>query len=58
MVNKYLFEPYNMSSSFYYGKCPDFASSLVTNGEDYEKFLQGVLGYKVRQGQGQGQGQG
>jgi CubicO group peptidase (beta-lactamase class C family) len=48
LVHKYLFEPYNMTSSFYYGKkCPDFAGDLVTNGEDYEAFLQGILNYKV-----------
>eukprot|EP00656_Telonema_subtile_P057366 TRINITY_DN9412_c0_g1_i3.p1 TRINITY_DN9412_c0_g1~~TRINITY_DN9412_c0_g1_i3.p1 ORF type:complete len:182 (-),score=52.81 TRINITY_DN9412_c0_g1_i3:275-820(-) len=35
-----------MTESFYDGKCPDFAGSLVTTGQDYEKFLQGLLTYK------------
>merc|ERR1719387_2596722 len=36
-----------MTDSFYAGKCPDFAGSLVTTGADYEKFLAGLLGYKT-----------
>mmetsp|Transcript_144930 Transcript_144930/g.464471 ORF Transcript_144930/g.464471 Transcript_144930/m.464471 type:complete len:456 (+) Transcript_144930:114-1481(+) len=47
VINKYLLEPYGMTDSFYMGKCPDFGGSLVTTGADYEKFLQGLLGYTV-----------
>jgi len=46
-ARKYLFEPYGMRSSFYSGKCPDFGGSLMTTGADYEKFLHGLLSYKV-----------
>jgi CubicO group peptidase (beta-lactamase class C family) len=47
VVQKYLLKPYNMTNSLYYGKCPDFGGSLVTTGEDYGRFLKGVLSYKV-----------
>jgi len=47
VVRKYLLEPYAMHSSYYAGKCPDFGGSLLTTGEDYEKFLFGVLTYKA-----------
>ena len=45
LVQKYLLDPYNMTESFYDGQCPDFGFSLMTTGSDYQKFLQGVLGY-------------
>jgi len=45
VINKYLLQPYGMDESFYAGKCPDFAGSLVTTGADYEKFLHGLLTY-------------
>merc|ERR1719277_1580203 len=35
-----------MTNSHYMGKCPDFGGSLITTGEDYERFLAGVLSYK------------
>lgn len=46
VISKYLLVPYGMTDSFYEGKCPDFAGSLITTGADYEKFLSGLLGYK------------
>eukprot|EP00657_Telonema_sp_P-1_P012936 TRINITY_DN9858_c0_g1_i1.p1 TRINITY_DN9858_c0_g1~~TRINITY_DN9858_c0_g1_i1.p1 ORF type:complete len:295 (-),score=84.92 TRINITY_DN9858_c0_g1_i1:139-1023(-) len=45
IISKYLLLPYNMSSSYYDGKCPDFAGSLMTTADDYERFLHGVLTY-------------
>lgn len=48
VVKKYLLEPFNMTQSFYFGKCPDFGANLVTTGNDYEQFLQGMLGYRSR----------
>lgn len=45
VVKKYLLEPYGMVSSFYMGKCPDFGGSFITTGDDYEKFLAGILAY-------------
>eukprot|EP00440_Ansanella_granifera_P054867 gb/GFBE01059477.1/.p1 GENE.gb/GFBE01059477.1/~~gb/GFBE01059477.1/.p1 ORF type:complete len:444 (+),score=90.86 gb/GFBE01059477.1/:1-1332(+) len=47
VVEKYLLKPYNMSDSFYMGKCPDFGGSLITTGADYEQFLSGLLTYKT-----------
>ena len=44
LVRRYLFSPNGMTQSYYAGKCPDFAGSLVTTGVDYEAFLRGVLG--------------
>merc|ERR1712228_159149 len=35
------------TESFYFGKCPDFGGNLITTGEDYERFLAGLLGYKT-----------
>merc|ERR1719277_1449548 len=35
-----------MTNSHYMGKCPDFGGSLITTGDDYEKFLAGLLTYK------------
>jgi len=46
VVRQYLVEPYGMTSSHYAGKCPDFGGSLITTGDDYEKFLAGLLTYK------------
>jgi len=46
VIHKYLVKPYGMKNSYYGGKCPDFAGDLVTNGDDYAKFLSGLLGYK------------
>lgn len=46
VIKKYLLVPNGMDNSFYFGKCPDMAVDLMTTGEDYEKFLVGVLGYK------------
>jgi len=46
VVKKYLVEPYGMKDSYYAGKCPDFGGSLITTGDDYEKFLAGLLAYK------------
>jgi len=46
VIHKYLLQPFNMSDSFYYGKCPGFADSLMTTGADYQKFLHGLLTYK------------
>merc|ERR1711972_317175 len=43
IVKKYLVQPFNMSSSFYSGKCPDFAANLITTGADYEQFLYKIL---------------
>lgn len=48
VVKKYLLEPFNMTESFYYGQCPDFGVNLITTGNDYERFLQGMLGYTSR----------
>ena len=46
VIDKYLLRPYNMRDSFYYGKkCPDFGVDLMTTGTDYERFMQGLLGY-------------
>ena len=46
-IDKYLFKPFNMTESYYYGEgCPDFGGDLVTTGADYEKFLHGILSYK------------
>jgi CubicO group peptidase (beta-lactamase class C family) len=45
LAAKYLFEPYGMTDSFYDGQCPGFADGLVTTGDDYEKFMHGVLTY-------------
>ena len=47
VIRKYLLEPYNMSESYYYGACPDFGGDLITTGADYERFMQGLLNYKV-----------
>eukprot|EP00428_Durinskia_dybowskii_P013702 CAMPEP_0170214306 /NCGR_PEP_ID=MMETSP0116_2-20130129/6783_1 /TAXON_ID=400756 /ORGANISM="Durinskia baltica, Strain CSIRO CS-38" /LENGTH=460 /DNA_ID=CAMNT_0010464869 /DNA_START=67 /DNA_END=1449 /DNA_ORIENTATION=- len=47
VIHKYLLVPYNMTNSYYEGKCPDFGGSLVTTGYDYENFLAGVLGYRA-----------
>eukprot|EP00940_MAST-03C_sp_MAST-3C-sp2_P002038 g2038.t1 len=47
VIDHYLLKPYNMTESYYAGKCPDFGASLVTTGSDYERFLQGLLGYKT-----------
>lgn len=47
VIQKYLIEPYGMTESYYQGKCPDFAGSLVTTGRDYGRFLDGVLNKKV-----------
>jgi len=47
VIKKYLIRPYGMHDSFYYGKCPDFGGSLMTTGHDYERFLHGLLTYKV-----------
>jgi len=44
VISKYLNEPYAMHNSKYLGKCPDFGADLITTGEDYEKFLVGMLG--------------
>jgi len=46
VTKKYLLTPYGMTDSYYDGKCPDFGVDLMTTGEDYEKFLSGVLTYK------------
>lgn len=45
VIEKYLLQPYGMTESFYFGACPDFGGDLVTTGYDYERFLQGLLGY-------------
>jgi len=47
IIHKYLVVPFNMPSSYYAGKCPDFVGSLITNGDDYENFLSGLLSYKA-----------
>jgi len=47
VIYKYLLAPFGMADSFYMGKCPDFGSSLVTTGADYEKFMHGLLSYKT-----------
>jgi len=46
VIHKYLTVPFGMNSSHYEGKCPDFAASLVTTGNDYESFLQSLLSYR------------
>lgn len=45
VMKTYLFDRFNMTQSFYRGRCPDLSGSLVTTGRDYEQFLKGVLGY-------------
>ena len=47
ITQKYLLRPYNMSHSYYKGNCPDFAGSLMTTGDDYGRFLHGLLTYQV-----------
>jgi len=46
IADKYLFKRFGMTKSQYYGKCPDFAASLVTTGKDYGAFLHGITAYK------------
>lgn len=47
VVKKYLLQPFGMTDSFYLGKnCPDFGGSLITTGNDYGQFLEGLLNYK------------
>lgn len=46
VIQKYLIQPFGMTSSHYAGKCPDMAANLITTGEDYQKFLHGILTYK------------
>lgn len=46
-TQRYLLGPYGMRHSYYKGNCPDFAGSLMTTGEDYGRFLHGILTYKV-----------
>jgi len=45
VIHKYLLQPFNMTDSYYYGKCPGFADSLMTTAADYQKFLHGLLTY-------------
>eukprot|EP00418_Pyrodinium_bahamense_P009870 CAMPEP_0179106766 /NCGR_PEP_ID=MMETSP0796-20121207/49660_1 /TAXON_ID=73915 /ORGANISM="Pyrodinium bahamense, Strain pbaha01" /LENGTH=463 /DNA_ID=CAMNT_0020804809 /DNA_START=23 /DNA_END=1414 /DNA_ORIENTATION=- len=47
VIQKYLIKPYGMASSLYLGKCPDFGGSLITTGDDYERFLAALLSYKT-----------
>jgi len=47
VTQKYLLRPYNMTSSYYKGDCPDFAGSLMTTGDDYSRFLHRLLTYQV-----------
>lgn len=47
VIRKYLLIPYGMSDSFYLGSCPDFGGDLITTGDDYEKFMTGLLGYRT-----------
>jgi len=47
VIQKYLVVPYGMKDSYYPGSCPDFAGSLTTTGDDYERFLAGLLGYRT-----------
>mmetsp|Transcript_67583 Transcript_67583/g.197799 ORF Transcript_67583/g.197799 Transcript_67583/m.197799 type:complete len:453 (+) Transcript_67583:76-1434(+) len=47
VIQKYLVIPYSMHFSYYQGNCPDFGGGLITTGDDYEKFLAGLLGYKT-----------
>mmetsp|Transcript_44094 Transcript_44094/g.104336 ORF Transcript_44094/g.104336 Transcript_44094/m.104336 type:complete len:457 (-) Transcript_44094:190-1560(-) len=46
VIKKYLLEPFNMTHSFYSGKCPDFGATLMTTGEDYENFISHLLAYR------------
>mmetsp|Transcript_36264 Transcript_36264/g.113875 ORF Transcript_36264/g.113875 Transcript_36264/m.113875 type:complete len:333 (+) Transcript_36264:51-1049(+) len=46
VVRRYLLQPFGLTDSYYEGRCPDFAGSLVTTGRDYERFLQSLLSYR------------
>jgi len=47
VISKYLLVPFNMTSSSYLGRAPDFGAGLRTTGRDYDTFLSKVLTRQV-----------